>query len=175
MVVAFSVIGILILALIYFVLRAQNLQKELAFSRHTNKQTNSKINYAYHNLVMVTDALEKSLSSRIESAYKSRLINQEQYNALSPLMRNFSTIVMTCCEKGDSLEESLNKVLANEDITLEVIKEVVKALPGNIRMAWSKNTADGFIAFCQAVTASVTGTTKSSKVEQPESQEKNNA
>jgi len=175
MIVAFGVIGILILALIYFVLRTQSLQKELSLSRHTNKQTSNKATYAFHNLVLVTDALEKSLSSRIESAYKSRLINQEQYNALAPLMRNFSTIVMRCCERGDSLEESLNRALTHENITLKEVKDVVKEFPSNVRMAWSKNTADGFIAFCQAVTTLVTGTTKSSKVESSESQDKNSA
>ena len=58
-----------------------------------------------------------------------------------------------------SFEESLNKVLLNEEVTLEEIREVVKALPSNIRMVWAKNTADGFIAFCQTVTATVNGTT----------------
>ena len=66
---------------------------------------------------------------------------------------------MACCEKGMSLEESLNKALQNEEVTLEEIREVVKALPGNVRMVWAKNTADGFIAFCQTVTATVSATT----------------
>ncbi len=160
MIVAFSVIGLLVLTLIYFVLRAQNLQKELALLRHSNKQTNNKVTYAYRNLVMVTDALEKNFTARVESAFKSRLIDQAQYNALHTLMRNFSTIVMTCCEKGFSFEESLNKVLTYEEITLEEIKEVVKGLPSNVRMVWSKNTSDGFIAFCQAATTTISGTTK---------------
>ncbi|WP_394224262.1 hypothetical protein [Alteromonas gracilis] len=170
MIVAFGVIGLLILFLIYFVLRAQNLQKELTLSRHSNKQSTNKVNFAYRNLVLVTDALEKNLTARIESAYKSRLIDQEQYNALHALMRNFSNIVMTCCEKGMSFEESLKKALLNEEVTLEEIREVVKALPSNVRMVWSKNTADGFIAFCQAVTATVSGTTvKSQQEPSPES------
>ena len=168
MIVAFGVIGLLILFLIYFVLRAQNLQKELALLRHSNKQTNNKVTSAYRPLVLVTDALEKNLTARIESAYKSRLIDQTQYNALHPLMRNFSTIVMACCEKGMSFEESLNKVLLNEEVTLEEIREVVKALPSNVRMVWSKNTADGFIAFCQTVTATVSGTTAKAQKEPSE-------
>ncbi|WP_420934460.1 hypothetical protein ACOJR9_00295 [Alteromonas sp. A081] len=153
MIVAFGVIGVLILLLIYFVLRAQNLQKELILSRSSNKQSNSKVNYAQRNLVLVTDALEKNLTQRLQSLYKSRLINQDQYDALLPLMTFFSTIVMNCCEKGDSLEESLKKALANEEITLEGIQLTIRELPSNLRMLWSKNTADGFIAFCQAVTS----------------------
>lgn len=167
MMVAFGVIGLLVLFLIYFVLRAQNLQKELALLRNTNKQTNSKVTYAYRNLVLVTDALEKNFSARMESAFKSKLISQAQYDTLFPLMQNFSGIVMHCCEKGYSLEESLNKVLSNEDISLEEIKEVVKDLPSSIRMVWAKNTADGFIAFCQQLTNTVTGTKTPSSTDTP--------
>lgn len=75
---------------------------------------------------------------------------------------------MACCEKGMSLEESLNKALQNEEVTLEEIREVVKALPSNVRMVWSKNTADGFIAFCQTVTATVSGTTAKAQKEPSE-------
>jgi hypothetical protein len=168
MIVAFSVIGLLILLLIYFVLRAQNQQKELALLRHSNKQSNNKVNYAYRNLVLVNELLEKNLVLRIESAFKSRLIDQTQYNVLHMLMRNFSNIVMGCCEKGLSFEESLNKALSYEELTLEDVKEVVKDLPSNVRMAWSKNTSDGFIAFCHAVTSAISGTTKSEKSDAPQ-------
>lgn len=155
--VAFGIIGLLTLFLIYFVLRIQNLQRELALTRHSVKQSNSKVNYAYHNLVLVTDALEKAYTSRIESAFKSKLIEQNQYNALLPLMRNFSTVVMLCNERGATLEEALKKALASESTSFEDVIEVVKPLPSNVRMAWSKNTADGFINFCQLVTNTVNG------------------
>lgn len=157
MIIAFGIIGLLLLLLIFFVLRTQNLQKELTLSRHSNKQSNSKANYAYRNLVLVTEALEKNLTQRLQSLYKSRLITQEQHNSLLPLMTCFASIVMNCCEKGDTLEESLKKVLTDEDPSLEGIQLVVKELPSNLRMLWSKNTADSFIAFCQAVTTIKSG------------------
>ena len=53
-------------------------------------------------------------------------------------------------------------------LTLEEIREVVKAFPSNVRMVWSKNTADGFIAFCQTVTATVSGTTTKAQKEPSE-------
>jgi len=161
--VAFGIIGLLTLFLIYFVLRIQNLQRELALTRHSVKQSNSKVNYAYHNLVLVTDALEKAYISRIESAFKSKLIEQNQYNALHALMRNFSTVVMLCNEKGATLEEALKKALASESTSFEDVIEVVKALPSNVRMAWSKNTADGFINFCQLVTNTASGNNPKAK------------
>lgn len=163
MIVVFSIFGLVVLTLTYFVLHAQNLQKELTLLRHSNKQTSNKVNYAYRNLVLVTDVLEKIFTSRVDTAFKSRLIDQQQYNALHALMRNFSSIVMNCCEKGFSFEESLKKVLTYEEVTLREVKEVVKDLPSNARIMWAKNTSDGFIAFCQAVMSFISGSLKSEK------------
>lgn len=160
MIFAFSVIGLLVLFLIYFVLHAQNLQRELTLTRTSAKQNGNKATYAYKNLVLVTDALEKTYTSRIESAFKSRLISQQQYSATLPLMHNFSTIVMACCEKGATLEEALNIALKNAEVSQSDVRDVIKTLPSNIRMAWSKNTADGFIAACQLMTNLFNGEAK---------------
>ena len=160
-VVAFAVMGVLLLFSVYLVLRMQNLQRELALTRTSAKQSNSKVSHAYRNLVLVTEALEKNLSTRTENAFKRRLINAQQHAAFMVLMSNFSTIVMACCEKGASLEEALNQVLKNEELSLTDLQEVLKEMPSNVRMAWSKNSADGFIAACQLITITISGTTKS--------------
>ena len=69
-VVAFAVMGVLLLFSVYLVLRMQNLQRELALTRTSAKQSNSKVSHAYRNLVLVTEALEKNLSTRTENAFK---------------------------------------------------------------------------------------------------------
>ncbi|AMJ72757.1 MULTISPECIES: hypothetical protein [Alteromonas] len=162
MIFAFGIIGLLVLFLIYLALRVQTLQRELTLTRSSAKQNGNKVNHAYKNLVLVTDALEKAYAARIESAYKSRLISQQQHTALMPLMLNFSSIVMACCEKGATLEEALDSALSSTEVSQSDVRDVIKEMPGPIRMAWSKNSADGFIAACQLITSSVGGNTKKS-------------
>ena len=171
MIIAAGVIGLLVLLLIYFVLRAQTLQRELALSRSTAKQSSSQANYAYRNLIMVSESLEKVLAVRIENAQQRRLISQQQYAVLSTLLQHFSAIIMFCCEKGATLEEALNHELRSEDIGLEDIKNIMKEMPSSIRLAWSKNSAEGFIAACQLVTASLGGKTKKEGSEEKAPQE----
>ncbi|GEA13561.1 hypothetical protein [Alteromonas sp. KUL49] len=164
MIIAAGVIGLLVLLLIYFVLRAQTLQRELALSRSSAKQSSNQVNHAYRNLVMVTESLEKVLAVRIEKAQQRRLISQQQYTVLSTLLQHFSAIIMYCCEKGATLEEALNHELRSEEIGLEEIKNIMKDMPSSVRLAWSKNSAEGFIAACQLVTASLGGKTKKKAV-----------
>lgn len=159
MLVAFSVIGFLILVLGYMALRLQNTQKELTLTRSSAKQHSSKATHAHRTLVMVTDALQKNLATRTDNAFKRRLINQQQHLVFMLLMNNFSNIVMICCEKNASVEEALGQVLKTEALSFEDIQLVLKAMPSNVRMAWSKNTVDGFIAACQLITVAISGNT----------------
>jgi len=164
MIIAFGLIGlVLLLILVFFMFRIQNMQRELALTRSSAKQSSSKVTYAYRNLVMVTDALEKAYASRIDSAYKSRLISQQQHAALMPLMLSFSSVVMNCNEKGATLAEALDQALASTEVSQDDVREVIKEMPSNVRMAWSKNSAEGFIAASQLIINSLSGTVKKDK------------
>lgn len=100
MIVAFGVIGLLILFLIYFVLRAQNLQKELALSRHSNKQTNNKVTYAYRNLVLVTDALEKTLLRVLKVPIKAALSTKLNTMRCTRLCATFQPLLWLVVKKA---------------------------------------------------------------------------
>ncbi|WP_246223139.1 hypothetical protein [Alteromonas profundi] len=169
MMVTFSVIGFLILIVGYMALRMQNMQKEITLSRSSAKQNNSKASHAYRTLVMVTEALGKNLATRIDNAFKRHLITQQQHLVLMLLMSNFSNIVMQCSEKSATVEEALSRILKTETLSFVDIQDVIKEMPSNIRVAWSKNTAEGFIAACQLITVFVTGDA-AKKTSQTESQ-----
>lgn len=154
MIFAFSVIGILVLALIFLVLRSQNMQKELALTRNTVKSNSKKITYAFHNLVLMSKELQKVYATRVDSAHKKGLLSGAEHGILSLIMHNFSQIVMDCCEKGDTVEEALSKALKDGDITMEHVRELIKEKPSEIRVAWCKNTVDGFMAACQGLSQS---------------------
>lgn len=154
MIFAFGVIGLLVLLLIYFSLHMQNMQRELSLARASAKQNNNKATHAYKNLLQVTDALQRNYLYRIDRALKSQLITQQQHDVLKPLLINFSTIVMDCCEKGATIEEALNQILTYTEISLKDIHKVIKEMPSPIRIAWSQNTMDGFIKACELITHS---------------------
>lgn len=163
MVVSFSIIGVLVLALIFLVLRSQNMQKELALTRNTVKSNTKKITYAFHNLVLMSKELQKVYASRVDNAHKKGLISGAEYSVLSIIMHNFSQITMDCCEKGDTVEEALSKALKDTEVTMESVRELIKEKPSEIRVAWCRNTVDGFMAACHALSQSALNIATESK------------
>lgn len=149
--IAFGIISVLVLLLIYFVLRAQNFQRQLALSNHNVRSSTKRANYAYNNLVMISNELQQVFMARLESNHKRGMIGSGDYQILSALFSCFSTIVMECCEKEATVEEALNKVLMKLDFEMEDLKNCIKEQPSDIRVAWSKNTVDGFIAACNKI------------------------
>lgn len=163
----FSIIAILVIMLIFFVLRGQNMQRELALTRQTAKSNAKKVNYAYTSLVVVTNNLQQIFVSRVEKAHQRALISEDHYGVLSILASLYSRIVMDCCEKEATVEEALKKSLKKTPFTIEEVKDVVKLFPSEVRMAWSKNTPDGFTAAMNHISQYINGKQKKSTQDQP--------
>ncbi|WP_414829193.1 hypothetical protein [Alteromonas sp. H39] len=161
-----SIIAVLVIMLIFFVLRGQNMQRELALTRQTAKTNAKKVNYAYTSLVVVTNNLQQIFVSRVEKAHQRALISEDQYGVLAILANQYSRVVMDCCEKEATVEEALIKSLKKTPLTIEEVKDIVKEFPSEVRMAWSKNTPDGFTAAMNHISQYINGKQKKSSTDQ---------
>ncbi len=150
----FSLFGLLLIALIYFVLRAQTFQRELILARSSARANAKKVNVAFTNLVMISTELQNVFSQRLEAANSKGLLKSEHYKAAHTLIKHFSQVVMDCCEKGNTVEEALTRGLKNEAVSLSDIKNFIKEQSSDIRVAWAKNTPDGFITACNNLSQS---------------------
>ena len=151
--IAFSIIGILVFILIYFVIRSQTLQREMTQSRQAAKVSNKRLKDAYSSLVMVCTDLQNVYVDRVESAYKKRLISAEDYAVQSFIMKHFAQIVLDCFEKHRTVEEALKTAVRTApEITEQGVRDVMKKQPSHIRMAWVKNKPDGFMQACAQLT-----------------------
>lgn len=161
-----SIIALLVIMLIFFVLRGQNIQRELALTRQSAKTNAKKVNYAYTSLVVVTNNLQQIFVSRVEKAHQRALISEDQYGILSILASQYSRVVMDCCEKEATVEEALKKSLKKTAVTIEEVKDIVKEFPSEVRMAWAKNTPDGFTAAMNHISQYINGKQKKSATDQ---------
>ena len=161
-----SIIALLVIMLVFFVLRSQNMQRELALTRHSAKTNAKKVNYAYTSLVVVTNNLQQIFVSRVEKAHQRALISEDQYGTLSILAGQYSRVVMDCCEKEATVEEALKKSLKKSAVTIEEVKGIVKEFPSDVRMAWAKNTPDGFTAAMNHISQYINGKQKKSATDQ---------
>ena len=147
---AFGVVGILVIILIYFVMRAQTLQREVALSRSGLKNQTQRATLAFSSLTQVCLKLQHIYIDNIETASSKGLISSAQYPMLAFLMTHFAEIVLDCYQGGKNTEEALTRLLGPEQaLTMEDIRRFMQEQPSQIRMAWAKNTPDGFISACE--------------------------
>ncbi|WP_018984351.1 hypothetical protein [Salinimonas chungwhensis] len=146
--IAFTIVGILVLILIYFVIRSQTLQREASVSKHAAKTTSKRLKDAYSGLILVCTDLQKVYLERVESAYQKRLISAEDHTVMRFIMSHFSQIVIDCFEKRHSVEEALKNAVKSSEISEQDVRDVIKKQPSHLRMAWVKNTPEGFMEAC---------------------------
>lgn len=147
---AFGVMGILIFILIYFVMRAQTLQREVALSRSGLKSQTQRATVAFNSLTHVCLKLQHIYTDHIETASTKGLISTAQYQVPAFLMSHFAEIVLDCYQGGKNTEEALTRLLGPEQtLTMEDVRRFMQEQPSQIRMAWAKNTPDSFISACE--------------------------
>ncbi|MEW9798064.1 hypothetical protein [Alteromonas sp. CYL-A6] len=165
--ISFSIIGILSLLLIYFVLRFQNVQRELVVAQGNAKALSKRTKYALRTVLLLASEQQQDIMGRLETANSKGLIKAKDYEHLHTLFSYFTDIVMACCEKDATVEEAIKFVLRGKDTSLQDVKDVIKNMPSEVRLSWSRNTAESFISACGNIARSFMGKTESSKNQEP--------
>ena len=154
--VAFSVIGILVILLIYFVFKVQTLHSQINQNKILVKQNASKANSAYVNLSMTAKALQAIFLQRLETASNKGLISGDNEKVLTFILQSSSKIIFENSEKKRTIEEGLTLALRDgEDMSMEKIQTFMQGQPSDVRMSWAKNTADGFIVALDHMTTNL--------------------
>ncbi|GGF75947.1 hypothetical protein [Alteromonas lipolytica] len=160
--IIFASFAALILLLIFFGLKIQNLQKELVLSQNSLKTTTRRICDANSSMVILAQQIQSFLAERLDASHKRGLISVKNYEVLQPMFEKISAVAVYCMDKGMSVEEALNAALKDSEVTLEQIREIIKVQPSDLRVAWSKNTLDGFIIACKGLSFPATKTEEKS-------------
>ncbi len=156
--ITFAVFAALVTLLVFFGFKIQNLQKQLLISQNSLKSTSRRMNNANSSMVVLSQQIQGFLIERLESSHKRGLISNKPFEVLHPMYEKISAVAVYCMEKGMSVEEALKTALKDTEVTLEQLREIIKEQPSEIRMAWSKNTLDGFIIACKGLSFPATKT-----------------
>ena len=149
---AFSIIGILVLIIIFLVFKIQMLNRQITQSKSLAKQHSQNANYAYLNLSVTAKSLQSIFLQRLETAANKGLISEKDKAVLFLILSSSSKIVFENCEKHRSIEEGLTLALRNSELTMEDIKAYMQEQPNDVRMSWVQNSADGFVRACDLMT-----------------------
>lgn len=150
---AFGVIGALVLLLVYFAMRIQTLQREMVLLRSTTKSQTHRANEALAGLAEIVSRLEQVYAQNVDTAASKGLIGGQQHSVLQFLTGHFSAIVLDCWQNSSTTEEALKRQLAfNNQLSMEDLRAFMQQQPSQVRIGWSKNTPDGFISACESLT-----------------------
>lgn len=153
MIAAFSIIGFLILILIYFAVRHQNTQRELIQLRRMVKSLDSQGKFSLSALMMLSSQLQKTYQARLESLKKHALVSEVDYSAASFVVTQVEFVISQCCEQRATVEEAINKALESSNLNIELVNQFIARQPSEVRIPWCKNTIGGFISACHNMTS----------------------
>lgn len=153
MVAVFSIIGFMVLLLIYFVVRQQSLRRELSQAKHVAKATEQQSQVIFNSLSVLSNELQKSLLERLNTTQKHGLISKDDHQIISFILGKFSFIIGYCSERDATVEEAVKKALESSEYDLQTISQFVARQPNEVKIPWTKNQLNGFIISCRHLCA----------------------
>ena len=116
-----GVIGFLILLTIYFVMKAQSLQKEVKQYKYSLKSNDSAAKFTSKTLVLVTNELQKSYLSKLNTAKKHGLLKPEDFELANFILSSAAYVTTQCCEHKTTVEEAIKKALGESHFEMNDI------------------------------------------------------
>jgi hypothetical protein len=151
--VAFGVIGCLILVLVFVVTRNQGMQREFKQVQRAHKVLQSQNKYSLAIVMTMSTQLQYAFQTKLAALKSHGLINHQDYDTANFILENFQFIIAQCCQHSETVEVAVSKALKGQALTSENISQFVTRQPSEIRVPWCKNTVDGFVAACSNLVA----------------------
>jgi hypothetical protein len=160
--VSFGIIGLLVLVIIFIVTNNQGVQHEFKQLQHAHKLLQSQNRYSLGIVMSMSSQLQYTHQTKLSELKSHGLINHQDHNIANFILENFQYVVVQCCQHNETVEVSVRKALKGHELTIQNISQFIGRQPSEVRVPWSKNSVDGFIAACRnLVVITATANTKS--------------
>lgn len=146
MTIAFSIVAILILVVIYYVIQNQALANELIKQKNINKQLGKNAKAALSGLSITCIELQKLYLARIADSKRHGLLTEENYNHAFFVISKLGFVIMRAIEMDISIERALQQACSASPYKSSEIKKFISQQPNEVRMAWSQNTVVGYMS-----------------------------
>ncbi|MCC2617497.1 hypothetical protein LJ739_14685 [Aestuariibacter halophilus] len=153
MIIAFSIIGLLVLVMIFMFLRSQNLVREVTQLKHSLRYHEKQTRFCLTTLMNLSTQLQNTYLARLEGLQKHALVSADDYELCKFILNHVEFVVMQCCESGATVEEAIHKALQRSQYDMERINKFIARQPSEVRVPWCKNAISGFISACHNLTS----------------------
>lgn len=152
--IIYGVIGALVMALAYVVVRSQSTQSELRRLKFVLKSEQNRCKFSLDSIQLMAKVLKHSYKLKLEAIRRHGEIYGDDLMVIQFLIDNFDFVMKECCENNATVEEALVKSLEGMPFDMQKIKQCIGRQPNEVSVAWAKNTVDGFLSVCNNLTAS---------------------
>lgn len=146
--IIFGVIAVLVLALIFLVLRAQNAQAELNKAKFELKTLQKNTKFSLGSIMLMSKQLTNSYRLKLDALRRHGVLHGNDLDVAQFIVENVEFVVMQCCEKHATVEEAIKGALEGASIDMAAVQEYIARQSVDVRVPWSKNTLDGYLAAC---------------------------
>jgi hypothetical protein len=146
--IVFGIIGGLVIALIFFVLRVQSAQGELNRIKSELKSLQKHTKFSLGSIMLMSKQLTHSYRTKLDTMRRHGILHGDDLIVVQFMVENVEYVVMQCCEKHATVEEALKQSLQGFSIDMATVQQYIARQSVDVRVPWSKNTLDGYLAAC---------------------------
>lgn len=146
--IIFGVIGCLVIALIFFVMRVQSAQVELNKTKAELKGLQKQTRFSLGSIMLMSKQLTHTYRTKLDAMRRHGALHGDDLTVVQFIVENVEYVVMQCCEKHATVEEALKESLEGFSLDMAAIQKYIARQPVEVRVPWSKNTLDGYLAAC---------------------------
>ncbi|MEO9947555.1 MAG: hypothetical protein ABJH28_18425 [Paraglaciecola sp.] len=151
--VAFGVIGFLILLLVFIVTRNQSIQQEVKQTQQAHKTLQLQNKHSLGVVNTMSSQLQQSLQIKLTALQSHGLIKQADFEIVQFIIENFKYVILQCTQDGETVEIAIAKALKGNNLTIEDIRQFIAKQQSETRIPWCQNTVEGFVIACQNLTS----------------------
>ena len=146
--ITFVLIGVLILTVIFFIMRAQSTQKELSQTKFALKSLQKQTKFSLGSIMIMAKQLQHSYKLKLEGMRRHGVLYADDLVIAQFIVDNVVFVVVQCCEYNATLEESLKKAVNGLAMDIPRIQGFIAKQGVEVRVPWSKNILEGFLVAC---------------------------
>jgi hypothetical protein len=145
-----------LLLIIFLFFRCESISRQYKSLRIQFTSTDKSNKYLVKQMAMMAEEIQYNYLIQLDGAEKRGIVDAGVARKIKALVHCISGVVEADL-KGETMQQALTSKLPAHEITMEEIQKMIMEQEGPVRMAWSKNTLDGYMRLCRELMAKAQG------------------
>lgn len=152
----FSIGGCALLLIVFLFYRSETLRRNYKALRMKYTSTDKNNKYLAQQMMMLAEEIQYSYLVQLDGAEKRGIIDSAKAKKVKALVHCIGSVIEGVL-KSYTVQQCLTGALPEHGFSLEEIQKMISEEESHIRMAWTKNSLDGYMKLCRELMAKAQG------------------